>query len=131
MKNGDRDNAGRFRPGMPSANPKGRPKKKRGIDAAIIAALNECVTVTEQGQRRRRSKLEVAAAQIANKGAGGDIPSAKLAFSEVRRAEERAEADTARAPAMTEADHIIVGRVIARLRRILVAEGQAHARDDT
>ena len=36
MKNGDRDNAGRFRPGVPSANPKGRPKKKRGVDAAII-----------------------------------------------------------------------------------------------
>lgn len=131
MKNGDRDNAGRFRPGMPSANPRGRPKKKRGIDAAIIDALNERVTVTEQGQRRRRTKLEVTAAQIANKGAGGDLPSAKLVLAEVRRAEERAEADTARAPVMTEADHVIVARVVARLRRIIVAEGEANARDNT
>ena len=40
-------------------------RRRRGHSCA-----QEKVTVTEQGRRRRKSKLEVTAAQIANKGAG-------------------------------------------------------------
>ena len=110
-----RDRAGRFRTGMPSPNPKGRPRKPRGVDGAVMGALSEKVTVTEQGKRRRKSKLDITAAQIANKGAGGDLRAAKMAFDQVRKAEERAEADAVRAPVMTQADHEIAARVIARL----------------
>lgn len=122
---GDRDNAGRFRPGTPSPNPKGRPRKSRGVDAAMLGALSEKVTVTEQGRRRRRSKLDITAAQIANKGAGGDLRAAKMAFDQARKAEERAEAETVRSPIMTEADHEIAARVIARLKQF-IATGDSH-----
>lgn len=64
--NSDRDNGGRFRPGAASPNPKGRPKKARGVDAAMLGALSEKVTVTEQGRRKRKSKLDITAAQIAS-----------------------------------------------------------------
>ncbi len=117
-----RDRAGRFRSGMPSPNPKGRPRKQHGVDGAVLGALSEKVTVTEQGKRRRRSKLDIAAAQIANKGAGGDLRAAKMAFDQARKAEERAEADTLRAPIMTQDDHEIAARVIARLT-LFLAEG--------
>lgn len=117
-----RDRAGRFRSGAPSPNPKGRPKKSRGVDGAMLGALSEKVTVTEQGKRRRKSKLDITAAQIANKGAGGDLRAAKMAFDQARKAEERAEADAVRAPVMTEADHEIAARVIARLK-MFIAEG--------
>ena len=117
-----RDRAGRFRSGAPSPNPKGRPKKSRGVDGAMLGALSEKVTVTEQGKRRRKSKLDITAAQIANKGAGGDLRAAKMAFDQARKAEERAEADVVRAPVMTEADHEIAARVIARLT-LFIAEG--------
>ena len=73
---GIRDNAGRFRPGAPSPNPKGRPRKAKGVDAAMLGALSEKVTVTEQGKRKRKSKLEVTTAQIANQSASGDRPGA-------------------------------------------------------
>ena len=124
---GSRDNGGRFRPGVPSPNPNGRPRKARGVDAAMLGALSEKVTVTEQGQRKRRSKLDITATQIANKGAGGDLRAAKMALDQARKAEERAEADTVRAPIMTEADHAIAARVIARLKLILATGGSDDA----
>lgn len=117
----DRDNGGRFRPGQ-TGNPKGRPKARHGVDAAVINALSEKVTVTEQGRRKRKSKLDITATQIANKGAGGDLRAAKIAFDQARKAEERAEAEAVRAPIMTEADREIVARVIARLKQI-ISEG--------
>lgn len=120
-----RDRAGRFRPGAPSPNPRGRPRKARGVDAAVLGALSEKVPVTEQGQRKRKSKLDITAAQLANKGAGGDLRAAKLVLDQARKAEERAEAATVRAPVMTEADHEIAARVIARLTQI-IREGDGH-----
>lgn len=117
-----RDTGGRFRPGAPSPNPKGRPRKARGVDAAVLDALSEKITVTEQGQRKRKSKLDITAAQIANKGAGGDLRAAKMALDQARKAEERAESDAIRAPIMTEADHAIAARVIARIKH-LISEG--------
>lgn len=116
----DRDNDGRFRPGAPSPNPQGRSKKARGVDAAMLGALSEKVTVTEQGRRKRKSKLDITAAQIANKGASGDLRAAKMAFDQIRQAEKNAEAETIRAPIMTEGDHEIAARVIARLRQIIL-----------
>jgi hypothetical protein len=121
--NTDRDNGGRFRPGAASPNPKGRPRKLRGVDAAMLGALSEKVTVTEQGRRKRKSKLDITAAQIANKGAGGDLRAAKMAIDQARKAEERAESESVRAPIMTQADHEIAARVIARLEQIIAARG--------
>ena len=116
---GIRDNAGRFRPGAPSPNPKGRPRKAKGVDAAVLGALAEKVTVTEQGKRKRKSKLEVTTAQIANQSASGDLRAAKMALDQARKAEERAEAQITRAPVMTETDREIAARVIAHLATIL------------
>jgi hypothetical protein len=122
--NADRDTAGRFRPGR-TGNPKGRPKTCRGVDAAIAKALAEKIAVTEQGKRKRKSRLDVTAAQLANKGASGDLRAAKLALDQARKAEERAEAEAIRAPIMTETDREIAARVIARLQQ-MIREGAIH-----
>jgi hypothetical protein len=113
-----RDRAGRFPAGR-SGNPSGRPKKGRGVDAAITRAVQETVPVTERGRTRRRSKLEIAATQLANKGAGGDPRAMKLALDMARKAEENAEAEAARAPVMTRSDREIADRLIARLTQII------------
>ena len=120
--NDERDSGGRFRSGL-SGNLNGRPKKQRGVDAAVTRAVQEPVTINEQGRRRRRSKLEIAATQLANQGASGDQRTIKLTFDLVRKAEERAESDAVRRPVMTQSDHEIVTRVIARLNLILAAGG--------
>lgn len=124
-----RDTAGRFRAGT-TGNPRGRPRKARGVDASIMKAVNEKVMVTEGGRRTRRAKLDITAAQIANKGAAGDLPAAKMTMDMVRKAEANAEAQAARAPAMTRNDHVIAARVIERLR-LLIAEGVCDAQPDT
>jgi hypothetical protein len=108
-----RDRTGRFQPGY-TGNANGRPRKLRGVDAAVTRALQEKVTVTEQGQRRRKSKLEVTAAQIANKGAGGDLRAAKMAFDLAAKAEGNQQSAPGPIP-LTENDRAIAERFIARL----------------
>lgn len=125
-KDADRDGAGRFRAGAPSPNPRGRPRKANDVDAALIGAFAEKVTVTEQGKRRRKSKLDITAAQIANKGAGGDMRAAKLVLDQARKAEERAAAQAVRSPVMTKTDHEIVGLVIERIAKA-IEQGGSHA----
>ena len=49
----------RFRPGQ-SGNPRGRPGGARNLSTVIAAALGEKVAVTENGRRRRITKLEAA-----------------------------------------------------------------------
>lgn len=119
---GERDNGGRFRTGL-SGNPQGRPKQRHGVDAAVTRAVQEPVIITEHGRRRRKTKLEVAATQLANKGASGDQRAIKLTFDLARKAEERAESDIIRKPAMTQSDRDIVARAIARLTLIIHAGG--------
>jgi hypothetical protein len=108
-----RDNSGRFRPGQ-TGNPNGRPKKHNGVDAAVTRALQEKITVTEQGRRKRKSKLEVTAAQIANKGAGGDLRAAKMALDLHAKAEGNHNGAPVALP-LTENDRAIAERFIARL----------------
>lgn len=108
-----RDNSGRFRPGQ-SGNLNGRPKKHQGVDAAMTRALQEKITVTEQGRRKRKSKLEVTAAQIANKGAGGDLRAAKMALDLHAKAEGNNNGAPAPLP-LTENDRAVAERFIARL----------------
>jgi hypothetical protein len=67
----------RFRKGQ-SGNPKGRTKGTPDVSAALLRALNERVTVTESGERKRISKFEAVLKQLVNKAAGGDARATKL-----------------------------------------------------
>ena len=120
-----RDRAGRFRAGTVSPNPAGRPRRATGVDAAVTRALSEKVTVTEQGRRKRKSKLDVTAAQLANKGAGGELRAVKLALDHARKAEERQAEQATRQPVMTESDQEIAARIIARLKQIITEGGES------
>jgi hypothetical protein len=61
----------RFRKGR-SGNPKGRPKGRRNFETLLIEALSERITINENGQRKRVTKAEAGAKQVANKVASGD-----------------------------------------------------------
>ena len=117
-----RDSNGRFVAGGPSPNHNGRPRKLTSVDAAVLNALSEKVAVTEQGKRKRKAKLEVTAAQIANKAAGGDLRAAKMALEQARKAEERAAQQSTTTPVMTETDHEIAARVVARLTTLILKD---------
>jgi hypothetical protein len=61
-----------------SGNSNGRPKKKTTfIEEKFFQALNERVTVTENGRRKRLTKLEAAFKQLCNRAASGDGPALK------------------------------------------------------
>jgi hypothetical protein len=111
---------GHFLPGR-SGNPKGRPKKVHSVDTAVLNAINEKVTVHENGRRRRVSKVDVAAKQLVNKSAGGDLRATKMALDYAQKAEERAGETASRNPAMTISDQEIAARVIERLTRLILA----------
>ena len=117
-RNNDRDHGGRFRAGASSPNPRGRPKKTNDVDSALNAALSEKVMVTEQGKRKRKTKLDITATQLANKGAGGDLRATKMVLEQARKSEERAQAQVGHAPVMTKSDQEIAALVVARIAKI-------------
>ena len=110
--------SGKFVPGR-SGNPKGRPRKANTVGETMREALDEKVTISEGGKRKRITKRVAAATQWANKSASGDLRAGKLAFDLALKAEERAATTTPPPPEhVTASDLEIVARLIARLRLI-------------
>src|SRR5271166_4289679 len=104
----------RFKKGQ-SGNPRGRPAKT--LPALLAAALNEKVTVTENGKRRQVTKREAVIAQLVNKSASAELRATKMLIDMLRDIEKRAEpAATAKNP-FSPTDKEVVQQLIARLRR--------------
>src|SRR5271156_3025145 len=61
-----------------SGNPRGRPKGARNLSTVVAAALGERVAVTENGRRRRITKLEAAVKQLVNRAAAGEARATQL-----------------------------------------------------
>ena len=106
--------ATRFRPGQ-SGNPRGRPKGARNFSTVIASALSERVAVTENGRRRRITKLEAAIKQLVNRAAAGDARATALLIQLVQANEAKAnQPDTER---VAEADTIVMAELQRRLGR--------------
>src|SRR5215470_1683929 len=76
----------RFKKGR-SGNPRGRPAKN--LPALLAAALNEKVTVTENGKRRQVTKREAVIAQLVNKSASAELRAAKMLIEMMREIERK------------------------------------------
>jgi hypothetical protein len=85
----------RFRKGQ-SGNPKGRGKGAKNFPSAFLAAMMKPVTIVENGKRRRVTKLDAAAIQLANNAARGDKNSIQFAVALMQALEPpvQAEQDT-------------------------------------
>ena len=64
--------SGQFKKGQ-SGNPKGRRKGSQDFATILEQALNEMVTVTENGRSKRRSKKEIMTKVTVNKALKGDL----------------------------------------------------------
>ena len=117
--------SGRFLKGT-SPNPKGRPRRPRTVGAAISSAFNEKVQVNEHGRRRKITKLEAAAKQIANQSASGDPRSVKLGMELAQKAEERQSRASAGPTQLSETDSQIAARLVPRLRQTILEENDGH-----
>jgi hypothetical protein len=80
--------ATRFRSGQ-SGNPRGRPRGARNLSTVVAAALSERIAVTENGRRRRISKLEAAVKQLVNRAASGEARATRLLLALVQADEAR------------------------------------------
>ena len=96
------------------ANPRGRPRKTKSMIDEVARELQAKVTITENGKRRRVSKLAANAKQVANQGASGELKAAKMTMDFAMRAEREREAPP-EGRALSQNDREIVERFIARL----------------
>ena len=78
----------RFKKGQ-SGNPRGRPAKN--LAALLAAALNEKMTVTENGKRRQATKREAVIAQLVKKSASAALRATKMLIDMLREVEKRAD----------------------------------------
>src|SRR5437764_6870725 len=65
----------RFKKGQ-SGNPTGRPKGTLNFSTALLKALSEKISVTENGRPKRISKLDAMLKQIINKAVNGNLQAA-------------------------------------------------------
>ena len=78
----------RFQKGQ-SGNPKGRPRGSRNASTLLDEALKERVIVSENGHRKKITKLEAILTQLVNRAAGGDHRATQLLLAhQIPRIEE-------------------------------------------
>ena len=112
----------RFKKGQ-SGNPRGRPVKN--LAGLLAAALNEKVTVTENGKRRKITKREAVIAQLVNKSASAELRATKMLIDMMKDVERKAgEVDPPEPHRFAPADEEVIKGVVARIRGALLQEIQ-------
>ena len=104
----------RFRPGQ-SGNSKGRPRGAKSVATSVDEALNERVSVTENGKRRKITKRQAMFKQLANRAAQGDHKATQLLLGYLQDIERRAGASAGEPAALNEADRQVLQLIRDRL----------------
>ena len=106
----------RFQKGK-SGNPAGRPRGQKNLATLLSDALDQKISVVENGQRKRISKREAIVTQLVNKSASADLKATQIVLAMLRDVETRADSGGADIESLTEADRQIIQRIQARIRR--------------
>ena len=106
----------RFKKGQ-SGNPRGRSSGSKNLSTLLSEALNEPVTVTENGRRRKVSKRETIIKQLVNQSANGDWRAVKMLLEILRDIEGQTEPAADEPSAFTAADEEVIEQLKARLSR--------------
>ena len=114
--------ATRFKPGQ-SGNPRGRPQGSLNVATVLARTLREQLVVTEDGRRKRISKLEAAVKQLTNKAATGDARAIHLLLGLTQAAENRPGAVPPTPEVLPEADRQVMQHLLARIQRYANAGG--------
>ena len=96
-----------------SGNPRGRPKGVKSLAAVVATTLGERIAVTENGRRKRISKLEAAVKQLVNRAASGEARAMQLLLALVQASEARP--PQADANSLAEGDEIVLRELQRRL----------------
>lgn len=89
----------RFQKGQ-SGNYRGRPRGAKNMATHLKAALRERVVISEEGRRKRLTKMDVVSKRLVNNAVGGDLRSilALMALSEKYKLTDREEKQEAWQP---------------------------------
>jgi hypothetical protein len=107
-----------------SGNPKGRPKGSKNFATLLAEALDEKVSLTEDGRRRRITKRELVIKQLVNKSASADLRAIKQLTDIVQGVERQTGALQAlpSPPAFTAADEEVIAELRKRMERDIRAK---------
>ena len=98
-----------------SGNPRGRPRGAKNLTTLLNDALNEPVTITEDGRRRQITKREAVIKQLVNKSASADPRSLKILLDLMLNLEARARSFVASTAAAGPGDEEVLTQLKARL----------------
>jgi hypothetical protein len=114
----------RFKKGQ-SGNPRGRPRGSKNMATLVGEALDEKVTVTDNGRRRKVSKREIIVTQLVNRSAQADLKAMQILLGMVQEIERRTGAST-EPTSLSEADRQVLQFI--RNRRLGDQTGDADVR---
>ena len=106
----------RFAQGQ-SGNPRGRPCGAKNFTTLLQEALDEPVTVTENGGRRKVSKRQAIVTQLVNRSATADFRAIKLLLDIVRDIERQTEPASPETAEFGEADQKVLEQIRSRFSR--------------
>ena len=91
------------------------PPGAKNLTTLLNDALNEPVTITENGRRRKITKREAVIKQLVNKSASADARSLKILLDLMLNLEARSRSSVAPPPAVGPADEEVLAQLKARL----------------
>ncbi len=115
----------RFKIGR-SGNPAGRPRGAKNLSTLLNSTLNEPVSVSENGRRRKITKREAILKQLVNKAAAGDPRSIQLLLGEIRTMEASLLSSHSDGAPLDEADLKVLHTLAERLQGLSQGGDQAH-----
>jgi hypothetical protein len=98
-----------------SGNPRGRPPGSKNLTTLLNDTLNEQVTITENGRRRKITKREAVIKQLVNKSASAEPRSLKILLDLMLNLEARARSSADPTPTVAPADEEVLAQLKARL----------------
>jgi uncharacterized protein DUF5681 len=106
----------RFRNGQ-SGNPRGRSPGAKNLKTLLNDALNEPVTVTENGGHRKITKRQAIITQLVNRSATADLRAIKILLDMLWDVEGRTE-PAPETSAFSEADEKVIEQLRARFSKL-------------
>jgi hypothetical protein len=119
----------RFQKGQ-SGNPKGRQKGSKNLSTLMERALDEPVTIKENGSQKIITKREAFLKQLVNKAASGDLRSIQLAINYLQQLESRAEPSTSSSERLGEEDEAVINGFLERSKGTTNEAVEEHEEDE-
>lgn len=106
----------RFQKGR-SGNPGGRPKGALNLATLLDRTLRELVVISENGQRKKITKLQAAVKQLVNQAASGELAALRQLMALVTSAEQSlGDSQTGRL-SVNEADQKVIAQILQRFEK--------------